>query len=319
MTEYHLDIFPGDFDLPSLDPECLLTLTYCRFSGIPVKIHHQTNLFSHKVPALRTSKQTIYGSDKIIEFFETKNLPSNNGMMNPADLKLKLRANKTMAKERLEPCLQLFWWNDLDNYNQFLRAWYAKHLPFPTNFFIPNSLRKKAIAKLESKFSTKIIESESKWKVIENEVTNDARCYLNLMNENMIGQNFCFGDKPTSIDAVLFTYLSLLYKVPTKNTIIQNHIVLTDSLKNYVDRILKMYFNGARSNTFKESAFNNSGNNENDSFSRINWNDVIFSGVVAGLLMVFYAFSKGIVRINNDDDENDEHDEIPQEQHEEHE
>ncbi|XP_017486873.1 PREDICTED: metaxin-1-like [Rhagoletis zephyria] len=309
MEEFDLYIFPGDFGLPSLDRDCLLTLVYCRLAGIPVKVHHQTNLYLSKVPALKAAHgATIYGSTEIIEYFERKNY----GLETSQQQKLELWSYKTILSKKLDPCLQYFWWYDIENYNQFLNGWYAKRLPFPTNFFIPKSMRNTAIAKLESQFSHKVIESETKEKTIENQVINDARYCLNLIMEKLGDNNFLFGDKPTLLDAKIFSYLALLYKVPSKKLTIQNYIAMSDPLKKYVDRIVKSYFSGEENSS--KSPFDNT--LSGDSGSSIKWIDVAYSAAFASVLMVYYAVSNGILNIKESDEEEME-DELPVEEEEE--
>ena len=316
--DFHLDIFPGDFYLPSLDRECLFTLAYCRFNNIPIKVHYYSNLYLSKVPRLKTRTHTIIGADSIIDYFENRKniVPNNDSTLSSSSLtKLDLWSYKALITKKLEPCLLYFWWYDQNNYNDFLSGWYSKRLPFPTNFFIPRSLRKDAVAKLEAQFSNKVIESDFKVKTIENSVINEARYCLNLLIEKLGDQNFFFGNHPTPLDASVFSYLALLYKVPTKNSVIQNHINISDPLRNYVDRVLKIYFGKDFFNSTSQCSFdnNNSSSNEDSSFADISWTKVLYSGAIAGFFMLFYAVSTGILTIKNTTEYNDGEDQYDEE------
>lgn len=160
-------------------------------------------------------------------------------------------------------------------------------------------------------FTSKVIESEAKGKIIETQVVNDARYCLNLLIEKLADQSYLLGDKPTSLDAIAFTYLALLYKVPSKKMTIQTHISLSEPLKNYVDRILKAYFTGESSTS--KSPFEMNNNKESESFSVIKWRDVVFSSAFAGVLMIYYAFSNGILNFDSSDDAYEADDEEPDE------
>ena len=56
-----LDIWSGDWGLPSIDPKCLQVLAYTRFSGVPLKVHPTNNpwgAFSRSLPVFRHTINT---------------------------------------------------------------------------------------------------------------------------------------------------------------------------------------------------------------------------------------------------------------------
>lgn len=302
--ELYLEIFPGDFGLPSLDPECLITVVYCSLANIPIKIVEKTNLLFAKLPALKTENVTISGALKIIEYFETMNFNSDFVKYSRAR-KMDIWSYQVMVENKLSPCYQYLFWFDNDNYNEFLRAWYASRLPFPTNFFVPRLMRRQAISTMESLIPSKIMECDSKSTLIENHVLADAKHCLNLLNEKLSDNKYFFGDIPTLFDAMAFTYLVLLSKVPIKNELIKIHINETSTLCNYYQRIMHKLSQSSTSKTYSTSPFEQQ--EENEQTVGIKWKNVFSSALFASLFMIFYAFSNGI--INGSDDDEDEYEE----------
>ncbi|OTF71136.1 metaxin-like protein [Euroglyphus maynei] len=145
---------------------------------------------------------------------------------------------------------------------------------------------------------------------MEKKVINDAIVCLNSLSTRLENHQYLFGSKPTKIDAYLYTYLVLLSRLPVKKEIIRAHIGSSPNLQQYLNRIDQLEYikqfstvsNGIPSSSSSTII-------DNDSYMTIKWTDVLFSGAIATLLMVYYAFSIGIISTSYQDDDDDDEDE----------
>lgn len=299
-----LNIYSGDFQLPSIDLDSLFVTAYCSLAEIKIDIKQRNDPYFSKLPSLETvGTKLIYTAENIIEHFESLNYNSELVRLSEK-YKFDIRSYITLFKSKLEPCLQYIFWYDEENFNENIGRWYSQKSPFPINFFVARSLRKQYIEKLEKCFSIKVLESDDRKKLIEKKVFTDALLCLNLISNKLSNKKFLLEDKPTVIDAYLFGYLAFFYKLPVKKEIIKNHIRATPILYEYTERILmKIYSNYPMLNTTISAS-------KMDNQFKISWWDLFFSGCVASFLMVYYAVSNGILSIEalDNDDENDDDD-----------
>lgn len=72
-----------------------------------------------------------------------------------------------------------------------------------------------------------------------------------------LGRNvWFFGDQFSELDAIVFSYLSILSKITLPNNPIQNHIKGCQNLVNFINRISR--------DVFKKEAFNSINTSKND-------------------------------------------------------
>lgn len=316
VEEFFLEVFPGDFDLPSLDQECLLVLLYCGLANIPVKVVTRANVLMKKVPTLRTKTGPIQGASRIVDYFE-QNRPKNDLVNCSAEHRLDVKSYSALVENKLDPCFQYLFWFDDDNYNEFLRGWYALQLPFPTNFFIPRMMRNEAINRMEASIPSKIMECDTKNYQLQSHLISEAQYCLDLLDNKLGSNRFFFGKTPTRFDATLISYLALLFKVPVKNDSIKRHIQLKSSLQLYIDRGLLTVTGTKSAPTCPKSVF------DCDQGSSIPWKTVFTSGLFAAFAMLLYAASNGIIEGLHDYEDDfqpgdsiDDDDTVPEEEEE---
>ncbi|XP_027200534.2 metaxin-1 [Dermatophagoides pteronyssinus] len=319
QNEFQLNIFSGDFGSPSIHYDSLLAIAYCSLAGIKqLKINLRNDLYYNKLPSLSIDlNETIEGVENVIDHFETINYNSEFVKLNDQH-DFDFISHKCLFENRLEPCLLYFHWYDEENYNENIGRWYAKKAPFPTNFLLPRLLRKESVEKLEKRFPIKILEDDNRSKLIEKKVISDAISCLNSLSTKLENHQYLFGSKPTKIDAYLYTYLTLLSQLPVKKEIIRAHIRSSPNLQQYLDRINQMeylkQFSSISNGVSSSSSSTTDGIIDQDSYMKIKWTDVMFSGAIAALFMIYYAFSIGIIATSyQDDDDDDDDDEIEEE------
>lgn len=294
MSGFVLEVFPGGYDLPTIDFDCLIAVTYCCFAQVPVKVVERYTVYFSSLPALTfdgngKQKRKVIGSTKIIEYLTSQNYHLNNEGKN--NVQLDINSFISMFEKKLYSCLSYFWWYDLESYSTFLRGCYAQRLAFPANFFIPGRIRKAQIKRLRLKYTSQVLERDSIDEILKNDVINQARCCLNLILPDVKGKSFFFGShQPTLIDVHLFAYLALFYKIPCKNETIKHHINLSTNFVEYIEHICENYLSQFKSfSSAQSSPFDSVSDYDSNS---IKWKDLALSTSVAVTLMLIYAFYK---------------------------
>ncbi|XP_011866341.1 PREDICTED: metaxin-1 isoform X2 [Vollenhovia emeryi] len=296
-----LDVWKGDWGLPSVDVECLQVLAYAKFSGIPLKVNLASNLFRTphgRLPLLKAGLRTMDTVKDILPFFRTKHCSSDCALSDKqcADV----MAYDALLKEKLYPAFQFIWWIDKKNLDELVRPWYCKALSFPFNFYYPGKFERQAQALMQSLYPL-----EDNINVIENEVYSEAQKCLTLLSTRLGDKDFFCGQQPSTIDAVVYSYLAPLLKAPLPNPILQNHLKACTNLVKYVSRISQRYFEKEYQTYEKHKAEKNaerSRRNSESEFPNKRRNQVL-AALIAIVAMAGYALSTGIVEVPVKDDE----------------
>lgn len=298
MDVLEVNVWKGDWGLPSVDVECLQVLVYAKFNDIPLKINTSGNPFrtpNGRLPVLKSSNGTFDTVKDIIKYFRSKNYNTEYELSQKECAKV--LAYDAMLKEKLYPALQFIWWIDERNLNELIRPWYCKALTFPFNFYYPGKFAEQARVMFESLYPT-----EDDMSVIENKVYSEAQKCLTLLSTNLGESEYFLGDKPTLLDAVVYSYLAPLLKAPLPNSALQSHLKACTNLVTYVSRISERYFgNECREYKAKESAQNVKKYSENE-FPNKRRNQ-FFAGLFASLVMAAYVLSTGILQVPVQDSE----------------
>lgn len=137
------------------------------------------------------------------------------------------------------------WFVEERNYVELTRPWYAKRLPFPSNYTVPGQMQRRAEADHRAQFS-----EYDEVSTQETALLKEAQKCLTLLSEKLGDQEFFFGRQPTSFDAIVFSYLAPMLKVPFPSfNHIQTHLKACDNLTSFISRILQKYFPTNRNGT----------------------------------------------------------------------
>ncbi|XP_076232875.1 metaxin-1 [Calliopsis andreniformis] len=296
MKIFELDIWKGDWGLPSVDLECLQVLTYAKFSDIPLKVNASNNPFrtrNSRLPVLRACHDELIldSAKSIIEYFRGKNYNVDYGLSQKicADV----IAYDKLLREKLYPALQFVWWIDKKNVDELVRPWYCKALPFPFNFYYPGKYEQTARTMFETLFP-----GEDNMTVIESKVYAEAQKCLTLLSRRLEDSLYFFGEKPTTLDAIIYSYLAPLLKAPLPNPALQNHLKACTNLVKYVSRISLKYFKNEYNDYEQqrtEEDIQKIRRNSETEFPHKRRNQFL-AGLFAGLAMAGYALSNGIVK-----------------------
>ncbi|XP_056397569.1 metaxin-3 isoform X2 [Hyla sarda] len=228
----------GDWGLPSVHPESLVVLAYAKFGGARLTLNPVDHTWtSSQVPVLLHEDDIITQPVNIISFLRKQRYN--------ADYVLSAReGSDTLAyiallEEKLLPALLHTFWVDTDNYSGVTRPWYASHIPFPLNIYLPGKMYREILNRiLETKGKPPLYSMNE----VEAQIYKDAKECLNLFSNRLGTAQFFFGDKPTTLDAFVFGFLAPLYKTRLIKVQLQEHLKQLPNLCDFCDHVLCIYF-----------------------------------------------------------------------------
>ncbi|XP_014276155.1 metaxin-1 isoform X2 [Halyomorpha halys] len=290
-----IEIWPGDWGLPTIDLECLKILALVKFSGKEYKIKVSKNPYwtpNGTLPVVSHGKHVFHDYDEVMSYLRIKNVSPDHGLSTVEEADS--LAYTYMVKEKLFPALQYIWWLDEKNYIGLTRPWYCKVIPLPFNFYYPQRFVTNARKTVQAVCEAETISE------IENKLYSDAEKCLTSLSVKLGEKDFMFGAHPTSLDAVVFAYLAPLLKAPFKNSILQNHLKSCTNLQKFVSRICQRYF-PQDYQAFENKKKNEGSNKPNispdvDSDYPHKTRNTILAALIATFAMTGYAFMVGLVQ-----------------------
>ncbi|KAM7421737.1 hypothetical protein PAMA_015738 [Pampus argenteus] len=287
----------GDSGLPTVSTDCLVVLAYAQFAGAPLKLHKISNPWrspSGSLPALRTNqKETLNRPSDIIIHLRKQKYNADY------DLSAKEGADSlafiSLMEEKLMPALIYAFWIEPKNYVDVTRRWYAEHMPFPLNFFLPGRMQRRQLEKLRLLRGNESLEAGEE---LEKELFREAAECMNLLSQRLGSQKFFFGDSPSSLDAYVLGYLAPILKTKLPNGKLQQHLKSLDNLTSFCTNILLLYFprDGRESSSQKMSSQPECGDFDHVPNKR---RKQFLSVMVALGAMLSYALLTGMVSIQH--------------------
>ncbi|XP_075934546.1 metaxin-1-like isoform X2 [Anarhichas minor] len=293
----------GDWGLPSVSTDCLVVLAYAQFAGAPLKLRKMSNPWrspSGLLPTLRTNqKESLTRPSDIISHLRKQKYNADY------DLSAKEGADSlafiSLLEEKLKPALIYTFWVEPKNYVDVTRRWYADHMPFPLNFFLPGRMQRGQLEKLRLLRGDESLESGEE---LEKELYRDATECLNLLSQRLGSHKFFFGDSPSSLDAFVFGHLAPVLKSKLPNGKLQQHLKSLDNLSNFCSNILLLYFprDGRESCGQKTSSPAAPSQPDGGDFDHVpnKRRKQVLSAIVALGAMLSYALLTGMVSIQQE-------------------
>ncbi len=298
-----LHSWSGDFGLPTWHQKCLAMQTYAKFTGAPVTIVPSDNPFwtpDGDLPVFLHQGQTITEFSAMVSYLETVCRFSTDVALSPRQ-RAEATAFKKMLEQQLEPALALHFWLDARNCIDLTRPWYAKRLGFPLAFVYPRRYLEHATALVGQAHSgASAFDNDMDFAVTERAIVRTAEDCLRCLSQRLGDQQFMFGKSPSSLDAVVFSFLAPLLKVPVTSTAVQDLVKSFPSLTSYVSHILSAYF--PRLNNDNNAKEENNGNQKKDKSDpednsgglAVSWTNNVAAATVAIVCMGGYAYVTGL-------------------------
>jgi len=282
--------------LPSFDMKSLHVLSYMKFSeAADVNLHPVfQSSFSKEtkiLPSLNTPNDGLFSDpENIIRYLKKTGLNPDKSLA--VDIANNILPFSALIEERLRPAVISLIWLDSVNYKDVSHGAYASACRYPFNFITPNGLQRSEEDFMKE--SKSILEIEPK--ALER-IESDAKSALNLISEYLGENDYLLGNEPCSLDALLFSVLAPLSKLPLVSCKLQNHLRGCQNLCQYITRILQKYFQQDLAQPQKTETKATAGT---DTDETSDWKyDWLFPVTVAGIAMLSYAANAGLLHGRN--------------------
>ncbi|GFR98322.1 metaxin-1 [Elysia marginata] len=292
-----LEVWKGDWGLPSVDPHCLAVLAYCKYSGVPIEIVKTGNPWKSPTgnfPVLRHKGEAYCKVTDIFSYLRKEHWGSDFELTTKQSADVV--AFSALLEEKLLPALLHLWWMDDKTFVDVTRPWYARAIPFPLSLFLPGRTQRKAELRVNlTKGGDYISETETETKIYK-----EAKECLNLLSHKLGEKQYMFGRLPSSLDALVFGYLAPLLKAPLPNNQLYNHLIQCDNLCRVVNDVLVTFFPAdlreMEEKQKKEQQKAKTNSSDNSEFPNRRRN-MILAGLFALSAMAAYAWSSGLIQI----------------------
>ncbi|KAK6730403.1 hypothetical protein RB195_007086 [Necator americanus] len=308
-----LHVWPADFGLPSVDVSCLQFLACAKMCASPVSVVYSSSPWNSpngEYPALLDSGnqgKTITDFDKFVEVLRK----SGQEVVIDADLTVSERSQidafSCYLQQYLNPAvLHTFWVDDL-NYSTVTHHWFSSRLSFPYSLYYLEKRRKRMQRFLSEKPVTAIMK--------------DGLEALNMLSAKLGDNKFFCGNKPSSLDALVFGYLAPLLRLPLPNDRLQLHLRACPNLVRFIEQVASIYLppseeqlrmqkaerkmwesrlqKAERAKEAEKAATTESNQTQEDLPLR----DTILFGLGALTLSLLFALHSGIIQVVVEDEE----------------
>jgi len=304
--------------LPTCDINSLHALTYIKLSGAQVNLHPTLQSFKGEGKVLgrlhTPNGANILKSTDVIRHLKGQGFDLDAAIA--GDASSDIVPFTALIEEKLLPAVLYMLWMDAENYSTVTHPAYAKSCQIPCNFVVPNRMKEQVAEFVkESKFwedEEAMQRSEMEklkgmlWnnedglrlteKFIDRALLSPACSVLNLLSEYLGVKEYLFGDKPCSVDALLFSILAPLLKFHRlRGSRLRSELTNSSNLCQYINRMLRNNFESE----LEQQASSPTGDGAGDtgepgdqSFDDVDWkNDVVLPVSVAAFVMVSYAIN----------------------------
>ncbi|RZF45479.1 hypothetical protein LSTR_LSTR009350 [Laodelphax striatellus] len=179
---------------------CLFMQTYLTMCGLKFEIVHRHNVEhmspTERIPFLVCENRIISENDALIGYVESigESLTHNLEFKHKQDL----QAYMSLVRTTLENAELYLTWYHHDFYKNFTWTKYSLPYPWPLNYVLTYSKRKRIIKRL----------AQMQWrnKTIEQVYEDVENCFKSL--SALLGRNnYLIGNQPTEIDALVFAHV----------------------------------------------------------------------------------------------------------------
>ncbi|CAG9764631.1 unnamed protein product [Ceutorhynchus assimilis] len=286
-NKFHLYVYEGDYGLPSLNVECTKCLLYMSMSKVPVQVKTLGNMkhcllysapyFVHKNVSFKTYAETVL-------YLNTLNY--NLDAQLTAKQKSEALALSYLVQSKLRATLEYVFWIDQRNFEEFTRVWYARALPLPFNIIQTKKFKENAVDLIDS-----LYHKDSTIEVIKDNLNVLATECLSSLSARLGTSNYFFGEEPTSLDVVIYSYLAPLLKLPFPSNSISTLVALWPNLVQFVSRIDAKYLPGLP----KESKYIKNEEKMKTSDDEVSYIAISILTFSAMTLAFGFAVSKGFI------------------------
>lgn len=279
-------VWEGDYGLASIDSECLHVMVYCMLTKAPVTIKQDRSsmLYYKKYPLLISGNLKLRSVHDIISYLRLHGytLDYNIGLKQCTDS----HAFANILTKRFKEISYFVWWLDEINYNKLTYPWFVKAMPFPFNHLYPRYCKRMARRILD----TTTQEKDTTHKHIYSLAAETFTALSNRLGDSA----FFYGDKPSSLDLLVYAYLAPLVYIPFPSADVVQLLKTWPTLVSYTDRMHKTFFPDSHYGCKYVKSVPNAKLMEDDGDG-----SVFLPLVFACLFLVGAAYSKGLLDVKS--------------------
>ncbi|PHZ84391.1 glutathione S-transferase family protein [Paremcibacter congregatus] len=182
-------------------PFCVKVETYLRMTDQPYEVHTGAHLLrsspKSKLPYIRDGGKIVADSTFILHYLEARQDESLDGHLTPEQQAIAHGMTK-MIDENLYWTLVHGRWI-LDHNWVIISKLFFGSLPFPLKLFVPNMVRKNVRRRLKE---------HGIGRHSSQEITEIGSWDLKALSDFLGNKTYFFGDKPSTLDAAVFGFMS---------------------------------------------------------------------------------------------------------------
>lgn len=282
----------SDYGLISMNIDCIQTILYAKIANAPIDVISKCNPYaslSIDYPILSFNKKVLYKVEDIFNYFRRENYGADY-MLTKKECSLS-HAYVHMIVRNLKPVLEFVLWGNNRNYEELTRVWYSRAMYLPFNYIYVGRCHKRALNMMTVLYPC----DNDNLDVIENHLIRQTSDTLNIVSNHIGSNEYFFGTFPSSIDALLYSYLAPLIKIPFPSQEIPNIVKSYPNLVRYVNRIDQKFFNALSKDVkyLKKEEEYKKMSNENEFHTSLKTK--IFTFTFVFVAMFGYAASNNII------------------------
>uniref|UniRef100_A0A915EHF6 Metaxin n=1 Tax=Ditylenchus dipsaci TaxID=166011 RepID=A0A915EHF6_9BILA len=232
ISELH--VWPSEFGLPSIETECLQFMVAAKLCAAPITFVYDTKPWkssSGTFPYFQDESQKITSFEKFVDYLRTckQDVVLDNELV--AAQICEFDVYNCFLKQKLHPAMTQLLWLDHANYSTVTHYWYCSKLPFLYNNWHTERRRRKAQSFIMTSQKSK------------DQLTLDAIQVLNTLSAKLADNKYFCGDKPCSLDALIFGYLAPLLRLPLPNDRLQLHLSSFDFFMGFAGSEFQCFIN----------------------------------------------------------------------------
>ncbi|VDD86926.1 unnamed protein product [Enterobius vermicularis] len=232
-----LYIWPSEFGLPSVDPQCLQFMACAKFCAAPITVVPSTSpwKFNGSFPLVAIKREGRSKPDYVADFDSFAEILRTSAQDVILDSELtaaqrsEFDAYSSMMLQSFYPALLYLLWLDRWNYEAVTSPWFSTTLFFPYGLYYLEKHRMKVKAYIDARGRS------------EKSLLLDAMTTISLLSAKLGDNKYFYGDKPSSLDALIFGYLAPIMKMPLPSDRLQQHLLSFANLVRFVESIISIY------------------------------------------------------------------------------
>ncbi|CAB4054604.1 MTX [Lepeophtheirus salmonis] len=212
-----LHIYSPAWGLPSFDRACLEMLTLCRINGFSIDVKESNNPFrtpEGRLPALYFGREgsPLTGFREVRSRLETLNFNSDYNLEEKQINERGLIEN--YVETALKPALEYLFWINPEVHGHVVRPLYSSKIPFPFGSYYLPKYHKEAIDYISVLYNVHHDDLEHGDSSVQTRANFKAQECLDFLTHRLAEKEFIFGKSPSSLDALVYSYLAPIAKIP---------------------------------------------------------------------------------------------------------